>query len=118
LIRGLIYVVAADRILNQQSAFALNLARRHLMRLSLEDFKILVRDQFFVLQLSPEHAIEAVALLVREAELREKLMEQLRRIVGADHPPSIAERERLDRLSRVLATPVEPLAALAIAAGR
>ena len=107
LIRAVIYVFAADRILDQRSAFALNLARQRLMRLSLADFKILVRDQFFVLQLEPERAMEALTLLAPEEETRVALMEELRRIVGAGHPPSIAGRERLDRLSRLLATPIE-----------
>ncbi|MFY9626998.1 MAG: DUF3141 domain-containing protein [Methylocystis sp.] len=116
LIRAIIYVVAADRIFDQSAAFALNLARQRLMRLSLENFKILVRDQFFVMQLAPERAIDALTILAPKAEERAVLMERLRRIIGAGHPQSIAGRERLDRLSRLLGTPVERSAAPAITA--
>jgi len=45
-----LYVIAADQPLDQQCALALNVARQHLMHLSLGEFKMLLRDQFFVLQ--------------------------------------------------------------------
>ena len=62
LTRAVLYVSAADRVLDQRCALALNVARQQLMRLSLAEFKALVRDQFFVLQLEPERAIEVLAV--------------------------------------------------------
>ncbi len=50
LTRGVLYVIAAERMIDQRSALALNVARQQLMHLSLAEFKALVRDQFFVLQ--------------------------------------------------------------------
>ncbi len=61
LTRAVLYVLAADRMLDQRCALALNVARQQLMRLSLAEFKIMVRDQFFVLQLEPDRAIEVLA---------------------------------------------------------
>ena len=52
LTRAVIYVLAANRTLDQRCALALNVARQQLMRLSLAEFKVMVRDQFFVLQLA------------------------------------------------------------------
>ena len=46
LTRAVLYVLAANRMLDQRCALALNVARQQLMRLSLAEFKILVRDQY------------------------------------------------------------------------
>ena len=77
------------------------------MHLSLAEFKVLVRDQFFVLQLEHERAVEALATLVPEADARKELLKQVHAIVGAGDPPNAAERDRLARLSQVLAVPIE-----------
>jgi len=45
LTRALLYVIAADRTLDQRCALALNVARQQLMHLSLAEFKVLWRDQ-------------------------------------------------------------------------
>ena len=114
LTRAVLYVTAADRMLDQRCALALNAARQHLMRLSLAAFKVLVRDQFFVLQLEHEQAVDALATLVPEADARKKLLQHVQAIVSAGDPPSAAERERLARLSQVLAAPMEKPAASAM----
>ena len=111
LTRAVLYVIAADRMLDQRCALALNVARQQLMHLSLAEFKVLVRDQFFVLQLEPERAMDVLATLVPEADARKELLKQVRAIVGAGDPPTAAERDRLARLSQVLAVPMEKPAA-------
>ena len=107
LTRAVLYVGAADRALDQRCALALNVARQQLMRLSLAEFKTLVRDQFFVLQLEPERAIEALPSLVPELEARKKLLKQVRAIASAGDPLTVAERDRLARLSQALGVPIE-----------
>jgi len=107
LTRAVLYVVAADRVLDQRCALALNVARQQLMHLSLAEFKVQVRDQFFVLQLEPERAIEALASLVPKAGARMELMKQVRAIASAGDPPTAAERDRLARLAQMLAAPLE-----------
>jgi hypothetical protein len=117
LTRAVLYVTAAERMVDQRCALALNVARRQVMHLSLAEFKVLVRDQFFVLLLEPERAVEALASLVPEADARKALLEQVQTIIGAGDPPLAAERDRLARLSRVLPVPIEPPVASATAAG-
>lgn len=113
LTRAVLYVSAADRMLDQRCALALNVARQQLMRLSIAEFKRLVRDQFFVLQLEPERAIEALPSLVRDTDARKELLKQVRAIVGAGGLPTSSVGDRLVRLSNVLAVPIEKAAALA-----
>ncbi len=112
LTRAVLYVTAGERMLDQRGALALNVARQRLMHLSLADFKVMVREQFFVLQLEGERAVEALASLVPDGNARKNLLKQVQAIVGADDLPNAAERDRLTQLSQVLASPVEkPVAA-------
>ena len=76
--------------------------RQKLMHLSLAEFKILVRDQFFVLQLDHERAVDVLASLVPEADARKELLEQVQTIVSASDPTVTIEHEHLARLSKVL----------------
>jgi len=107
LTRAVLYVIAADGALDERCALALNVARQQLMHLSLAAFKVLVRGQFFVLQLEPERAVEVLASLVPKVSARKNLLQQVREIIGAGDPPTAAERGRLTRLSHVLAVPIE-----------
>ena len=108
LTRAVLYVTAAEQMVDQRCALALNVARQQLMHLSLIEFKAMVRDQFFVLHLERERAVEALASLVPEADARKALLEQVQTIVGAGDPPLAAERDRLARLSQVLPVQIEP----------
>ena len=107
LTRAVLYVIAAHRTLDQRCALALNVARQQLMHLSLADFKVVVRDQAFLLQLECERAVEALASIVPDADARMELLKQVHAIIDTGAPPSAAERDRLTRLSRLLATPIE-----------
>jgi hypothetical protein len=116
LTRAVLYVLAADRAIDQRCALALNVARQRLMHLSLAQFKVLVRDQFFVLQLEPDRALEVLAFLVPEADARKDLLKRVNAIIGAGGSPLAAGRDRLARLSQVLEVPLEKrLAAVASA---
>ena len=106
LTRAVLYVTAAERMVDERCALALNVARQQLMHLSLDEFKGLVRDQFSVLQLEREAAIEAIASLTPETDARKALLEQVQLVVAAGDEPLAAERERLDHLSQVLAAPL------------
>ena len=77
------------------------------MHLSLAQFKAMVRDQFFVLQLEPDRAIEALASIVPEADARDELLEQVNAIIAAGGSPLAAARDRLTRLSALLGAPRE-----------
>jgi uncharacterized protein DUF3141 len=111
LTRAVLYVTAADRMVDQRCALALNVARRELMHLSLAVFKALVRDQFFVLLIEPERGVEMLGTMVPAANARKKLLQQVHAIVGAGDPSTAAERDRLARLSQLLAVPIaKPMA--------
>jgi hypothetical protein len=105
LTRAVLYVTASEQTFDQRSALALNVARQQLMHMSLAAFKAMVRDQFFVLQLEPERAVEALRFLVPQADARENLLREVKAIIGAGGPLQAAERDRLARLSLMLAKP-------------
>lgn len=107
LTRAVLYVIAADRSLDQRCALALNVVRQQLMHLSLASFKVMVRDQFFVLRLEPDRAIEVLPSLAPDADARQALLNQVGLIVGAGAAPTPAASERLARLAQVLSAPNE-----------
>jgi diphthamide synthase (EF-2-diphthine--ammonia ligase) len=90
----------------------LNVARKTLMHLSLAEFKALLRDQSFVLQLERERAVEALAVMVPQAQARKDLLKQVNAIVSAGDLPLATERDRLSRLAEVLGLPIEQPMAL------
>ena len=102
LTRAVLYVVSAEGALDQRSAFALNVARKQLMHLSIAAFKAMIRDQFYVLQLERNRAIDVLPTMVPEAGGRRMLLEQTNTIVSAGGSLVPAERERLEHLSKVL----------------
>ena len=112
LARAVLYVVAAERALDERCAHALYAARRDLLHLPIDHYKTLVRDQFFVLLLERERAVEALATMVREADQRAELLKRTSAIIGAGDPPTAEERERIARLEKVLVAPVTKRAAL------
>ena len=109
----MLYVVAAERALDERCAHALYAARRDLLSLPINQYKALVRDQFFVLLLERERAVEALATMVREPDQRAELLKRTSAIIGAGDPPTAAERERIARLEKLLAAPVAKRAVLA-----
>src|SRR5262249_1992392 len=86
---------------------ALYAARRDLQQLSISQYKTLVRDQFFVLLLERERAVEALATMVREPDQRVELLKRTSAIISAGDSPTAAERERIAPLEKLLAAPVE-----------
>jgi hypothetical protein len=109
LARAVLYVEAADRALDERCASALGAAFRKLTQLTVEQFKALISDQFFVLLTERERAIEALSTLVPEPDKQEALLQQVNAIISAGGPPTSAERERIDRLAKVLSgSPTKP----------
>ena len=105
----MLYVEAADRALDERCASALGAAFRKLTQLTVEQFKALISDQFFVLLTERERAIEALSTLVPEPDKQEALLQQVNAIISAGGPPTSAERERIDRLAKVLSgSPTKP----------
>jgi hypothetical protein len=107
LVRAALWVAEADRSIDERSALALNVVRQKLMHLSLAAFQLLVRNQFFVLQLDGDGAVEALAGLVPDPASRAELIRHVETIASAGAPPSAATRARLVRLSNVLPVALE-----------
>jgi hypothetical protein len=112
LVRAVLYVVAAERALDERCAHALYAARCDLRHLPIERYKLLVRDQFLVVLLKRERAVEALAAMVPEANQRAELLKRTTAIVGEAGVPTAAERERIARLEKLL-VPIARRAALA-----
>ncbi|MFG1479119.1 DUF3141 domain-containing protein [Xanthobacter sp. V4C-4] len=119
LARAALYVISAVRALDESAAMSLNDARQHLLQLPLEAFKALVREQFYILLLEREAAVDAIAALVPEVAQRRELVQKVAAIAAADGTYSLVERERVERLASILdvAAPQPPLPAVAAAAG-
>jgi hypothetical protein len=113
LVRAVLYVSEADDAIDERSALALNAVRQKLMHLSLAAFKTLVRNQFFVLQLDGDGAVEALAGLVPEDSARVELIRHVEAVANAGVPPSAAVQGRLARLSEALPIRPKPSASVA-----
>jgi hypothetical protein len=103
--RAVLYLLGADQSLDQRCALALNAARDRLMHLALPAFKLLVREQFFLLHTEGDRAIGALGFLVPGSAERAMLLKQVDAIIDAGSAASAAERGRHTRLSLVLAAP-------------
>ncbi len=102
LTRAVLYATAAERVIEQRSALALNEARKQVMHLSLPEFKTVVRDQIAILQGERERAVDAIADLVPTADTRKVLLDQVRAVVAAGGPPNTIESKRLSQLTQLL----------------
>ena len=112
LVRAVLYVLSAERALDERCAAALGVARRDLTHLSVEQFKAMIRAQFFLLLVERERAVDALATLVPEPDKRTLLLQQVSAIASAGGPPTAAERENIARLQKLLAVaPIPPQAA-------
>jgi hypothetical protein len=98
LTRAVLYVSTAEIVIEQRTALAFNVARKQLMKLSLDEFKAMVREQFQILQEEHEQAIEAIVDLIPNIEIRESMTEQVEKIVSVIGVLTPLQQERLDRL--------------------
>ncbi|HVY14611.1 MAG TPA: DUF3141 domain-containing protein [Rhodopila sp.] len=108
LIRAMLYVASAERSLDERCAAALSRVLRTLGHLTPSQFKAAVRDQFEVLLLAREDAVDALAAIVPDAADRAALLENVRSIVGAPGGLTPGEQERLARLDAVLGAGARP----------
>jgi Protein of unknown function (DUF3141) len=105
LIRSALYVALSDRTLDERVAAALNFARRQVLHLTPEEYKEIVRNQFSVLQIERDRAIEALPALV-PAGRGVELLREVKSIVADGLTPG--EKQRLDQLERILAATPTP----------
>lgn len=103
-IRGLLYVGSARGLVDERSLEALRNLRRSESgaQLSLAEFKMLVREQFFMLLLNPEEALAAIPkLLPDKAAERQDAFDAIREVLSASAAISGEVARRLERVARL-----------------
>jgi hypothetical protein len=112
LVRAALYVALADRALDERVAAALGVVRRQLLHLDLARFKEVVRNQFEVLLLERDRAVEALPALIPAGRAVE-LLRQAQSVVADSLTPG--EQQRLGRLEEILAGAPVPQIASSVA---
>jgi pimeloyl-ACP methyl ester carboxylesterase len=108
-IRALLYIGMPSASADERSFAVIRKVRQanaEHRQMKLADFKQLVRDQFFTLLLEPVAAVAAIPkMLPQDAELRRKILEQIRTCIEArgEMMPEIAARFR--EITRLFALP-------------
>jgi len=103
-IRGLLYVGASRGMVDERSLEALRRARTNDSgsRLTLSEFKALVREQFFMLLLEPEASLAAIPeLLPKKAEARRAGLAVIREVLSAGAEISGEAANRLHRVTEL-----------------
>jgi hypothetical protein len=103
-IRGLLYVGMARGMVDERGLEALRQARAHESgsRLTLAQFKAMVREQFFMLLLEPEASLAAIPkLLPKSAEVRRAAFAVIRDVLSASAEVSGESAKRLRRAAEL-----------------
>jgi pimeloyl-ACP methyl ester carboxylesterase len=103
-IRGLLYVGSVRGMVDERSLEALRLVRRNDSgaRLTLAQFKLLVREQFFMLLLDQERALAAIPkLLPDKANDRVTAFAAIREVLSASAEISGEVAKRLERVAEL-----------------
>ncbi len=103
-IRGLLYIGMSRGMVDERSLEALRQARAHDAgsRLTLAQFKKIVREQFFMLLLEPEASLAAIPkLLPAGEEERRTGLDAIRSVLSASAEISGEAAKRLDRVTEL-----------------
>lgn len=101
LIRTVLFVLSSERKLDGRALTALQAVRRQFIKIPLNEFKSMVRTQFFVLVLNREAGITALAKMVPDEAKRKELINLIIRIVGADGTITPSENLRLSQVVQI-----------------
>ncbi len=102
LVRAGLYIIGSMGSMNSRTALTLNEARQSMTRLSLAEFKALVRTQASILRIYRDQAIEALPNLVPSEAKRKELLQTVRAGALAVGPILPVEEMCLSRLAEVL----------------
>jgi pimeloyl-ACP methyl ester carboxylesterase len=103
-IRSLLYVGMARGMADERGLEALRRMRRDdaASRISLPEFKKLVREQFFMLLLDQESCLAAIPeMLPRDQKLRRDVFNAIREVLSAGNTISGETAKRLDRVAQL-----------------
>lgn len=108
LLRAVLFALSAERVFQDEALVALNAVRREVGNPSAEDFKELVRRQYYILLLKRAAALAPLPEMEPDPARRRELLETVRTIVVGKGTPSAAQKLRLDQLAQLLATEATP----------
>jgi pimeloyl-ACP methyl ester carboxylesterase len=105
-IRSLVYIGMAGPGADERAFNQLRQIRAAHGGLTLEEFKRILREQFFALMLDPEGALAAIPkMLPADADARRKTLAAMRAVVSAAGEVSGERAERLARIEAILGEP-------------
>lgn len=107
-IRALLYVLAADRVVDERAMRALCKFFSDHSGSEAESVKATVRAQFFALQLDRELALQALPSMVPDAQSRQTLLSEVTDVLNAGGTPSPESQLRLRKLSDLLKGGAQP----------
>jgi hypothetical protein len=110
-IRGLLYVGMSRGLVDERSLEALRRARSSdsASRLTLAQFKTIVREQFFMLLLEPEASLAAIPkLLPKSEDERRRGLDAIRGVLSASGELSGEAARRFDRVTKLFGLTAEP----------
>lgn len=102
LVRAIMFVLSAERKLDGRALTAMQGVRQKLVGLSLDEFKSMMRTQFFVLVLNRDAAVTALAKLVNYNADRQTLLDMVIQIAGAGGQIEPSENLRIHEIAKVL----------------
>jgi hypothetical protein len=113
-IRAMIYIGLGDAFVDERGFAVLRRVRAEHKSLPLAEFKQKLREQFFMLLLDEEGAVNAIpAMLPDDPEEKQKCFTVIREIVSAAGEPSDERRRRIARVAGLFGIePVKPVAAI------
>jgi hypothetical protein len=101
-IRSLVYIGMAGPGVDERAFNELRQIRTEQSTLSLQEFKQLLREQFFALLLDRDAALEAIPrMLPADAAARAQVLGRIRRVVSAAGEPSGERAERLAQVEKL-----------------
>jgi hypothetical protein len=101
-IRGLLYVGTTQASIDERGFELTRRLREIHGKMSLSDFKALVREQFYMLLIDQGSALEAIpSMLPSDAETREKAFHVVTQLLGARGARSAEQDKRLSQVARL-----------------
>jgi hypothetical protein len=102
IVRACLFIIGSMGSMDSKTALALNAARQSMTKLSLAEFKALVRTQASVLRMYRDEALEALPSLVPSEPKRKELLRTVRAGALAIGPITPVEVDCLARLTEAL----------------
>ncbi|MDR1994087.1 DUF3141 domain-containing protein [Azonexus sp.] len=105
-IRSMVYICMAKTGVDERTFNIIEKIRAEHQGMTLQEFKVALREQFFALLLDQEAALKAIpAMLPADSAVRKKLLEAVHRIVSAAGEAADERAKRLAVIDQLFASP-------------